>query len=104
MITIDGRSGYSRGVSLAAAARLANRLGATEAVNLDGGGSTTFVTHGRVRNRTSDGRERGVVNALALVGSRHMPYDPYYTQVHAKHHGHAKTQGKKPSGLRLPKL
>jgi hypothetical protein len=80
LITIDGRwRRRSAGASMRQAAYLARRLGATEAVNLDGGGSTTFVVRGHVLNRPSDGFERGVVNGLAVVRSRH-PYDPNYLQ------------------------
>ncbi|MEX2392853.1 MAG: phosphodiester glycosidase family protein, partial [Actinomycetota bacterium] len=55
LVTIDGRQpGYSDGVTLAEAARLMVNLGASDAVNLDGGGSTTFVKRGKVTNRPSD--------------------------------------------------
>lgn len=68
LVAIDGRRpGYSRGMSLRGAAVLLRRLGATEAVNLDGGGSTTFVVKGRVVNKPSGGRERPVANALVVV-------------------------------------
>jgi exopolysaccharide biosynthesis protein len=77
LVTIDGRQpGYSVGMTLREAARLALDLGATEALNLDGGGSTTMAVRrdssGRERyevvNRPSDPQgERPVGNALALV-------------------------------------
>ena len=67
LVTVDGRQSGSAGLSLAEAANLMAGLGATDAVNLDGGGSTTFVTGGAVRNRPSYGGERRVVSALALV-------------------------------------
>lgn len=55
LVAVDGRQpGYSRGASLAEAADLLLRLGATEALNLDGGGSTTFTVRGEVVNRPSD--------------------------------------------------
>lgn len=55
LVTVDGRQpGRSGGLTLAEAADLMISLGAREALNLDGGGSTTFVTRGRVRNRPSD--------------------------------------------------
>jgi hypothetical protein len=86
LITVDGRRKHSRGISLKSAAKLARRLGATDAVNLDGGGSTTFVVHGKVRNSPSDGHERGVVNAIALVPSHGHGYDPgYYPRMRAQH-------------------
>ncbi len=76
LLTIDGRQrGHSAGVTLREAADHVQQLGATDAMNLDGGGSSTFVTgvpctDGRapcVRNRPSDGRERRLSTALALV-------------------------------------
>lgn len=55
LVTIDGRQpGYSEGISLPDAARLMVGLGAAEALNLDGGGSTTFVANGTVVNQPSD--------------------------------------------------
>ena len=55
LVTVDGRRpGYSAGMSLPEAARLMRSLGARDAVNLDGGGSTTMVVGGRVVNRPSD--------------------------------------------------
>lgn len=79
LITIDGRRRRSWGASMEQAAFLARRLGATQAVNLDGGGSTTFVARGHVLNHPSDGYERGVVNGLVVVRSHHR-YDPHYLQ------------------------
>jgi exopolysaccharide biosynthesis protein len=43
------------------------KLGAVDAMNLDGGGSTSMALNGRVVNRPSDGRERGVANALLVM-------------------------------------
>lgn len=55
LVTVDGRQrGYSQGMTLAEAADFMIRLGATDAINLDGGGSTTFVERGVVANRPSD--------------------------------------------------
>jgi exopolysaccharide biosynthesis protein len=47
------------------------RLGASDALNLDGGGSTALVANGALVSRPSDREgERAVGNALALVGCR----------------------------------
>ena len=55
LVTVDGRRpGYSVGVTLREAARLMRSLGAREALNLDGGGSSTMVVRGKVVNRPSD--------------------------------------------------
>jgi hypothetical protein len=48
-------------------ADLFSSLGATWALNLDGGGSTTMVVDGDVKNRPSDGRERAVSSALLVI-------------------------------------
>lgn len=54
LVTIDGRRPDAWGMSLEQAATLMKNLGAVAALNLDGGGSTTFVERGRVRNAPSD--------------------------------------------------
>ena len=68
LIVVDGRQkGLSAGMSFAELADLARRLGCTEALNLDGGGSSTLWLGGKVVNSPSDGHERPVANALLLV-------------------------------------
>ena len=72
LLVVDGRQSFSRGYTMV---ELANRmidLGADEALNLDGGGSSTLVakkTSGRVTvvNRPSDGRQRYVPNGLEVT-------------------------------------
>lgn len=41
-------------------------LGAVEAINLDGGGSTEMVAGGRIRNSPSDRRERPVSDGILI--------------------------------------
>ncbi len=68
LATVDGRvPGKYRGMSYRELADLMIYLGAKEAINLDGGGSTTMVLHGEIRNHPSDGQERSVSNALLTV-------------------------------------
>jgi hypothetical protein len=72
LVVIDGRQDFSRGYTMLELARLMKSLGAEEALNLDGGGSSTMVTmrptgRTRVANSPSDGQERQVPNGLALV-------------------------------------
>jgi hypothetical protein len=68
LVTVDGRApGFSVGVTLPQAARLMRRLGARDALNLDGGGSTTMTVGNRVVNRPSDGRARAVSDGLVVV-------------------------------------
>ncbi|MGH9011702.1 MAG: phosphodiester glycosidase family protein, partial [Acidimicrobiia bacterium] len=55
LVTVDGRQpAVSVGMTLHEATDLLIGLGATEGINLDGGGSTTFVRSGSVVNRVSD--------------------------------------------------
>lgn len=65
-VVVDGRSSLSAGLSLSEFASLFRELGCTDAINLDGGGSSTLYVAGSVLNRPSDGTERRVGNALLL--------------------------------------
>ena len=50
LVTIDGRqTGYSEGASFAETALILQALGAADAINLDGGGSTALVYRDPVR-------------------------------------------------------
>ncbi|MGO2037590.1 MAG: phosphodiester glycosidase family protein [Brevibacterium sp.] len=70
--TVDGRSESSGGMSLTDAGQLLADMGAHNAVNLDGGGSTTMLarTAGAdapvLQNDPSDGEQRSVGNALVF--------------------------------------
>jgi exopolysaccharide biosynthesis protein len=70
LVAVDGRQpGYSVGMSLAEVRDLFRGLGAVEALNLDGGGSTALVVRGGTVNRPSDREgERPVANALVVLG------------------------------------
>ncbi len=65
-VTVDGRQPSSAGMTLPELAVELIGMGAVEAMNLDGGGSTTIVTRGEIRNSPSDGRERPVSDALLV--------------------------------------
>jgi len=69
LVTVDGpRPGWSAGMTLPEAARLMRRLGASDALNLDGLGSSTMVVRGEVVNRPSDRvGERPVSNGLFVM-------------------------------------
>ncbi|MEM9564996.1 MAG: phosphodiester glycosidase family protein [Actinomycetota bacterium] len=70
LVTVDGRRRDARGMTGDETAVLLEELGASEAVMLDGGGSTTMWIAGRgVVNRPSDGSPRAVGNQLAVFGS-----------------------------------
>ena len=71
LITVDGRSESSSGMSLAELASLMQSLGVAQGLNLDGGGSTTLVLNGRVVNHPSDSSgERTVGNILYITRRR----------------------------------
>ncbi|MFC5780020.1 phosphodiester glycosidase family protein [Streptomyces aureus] len=76
LVVLDGRwPGTSVGATFAETARIMVSLGAVDAVNLDGGGSSTAVVDGQVRNRPSGGHgsgpgERKVSNAIVIVPER----------------------------------
>ncbi|HEX6132613.1 MAG TPA: phosphodiester glycosidase family protein [Longimicrobiales bacterium] len=69
-VVVDGRQPrHSDGMSLDELTWLFQRLGATDALNLDGGGSSALVVNDRLVNRPSDREgERAVGNALLLDG------------------------------------
>lgn len=69
LVVVDGRQPpHSAGMTLPELAGLMEALGAREALNLDGGGSSVMVVLGTPRNHPSDDQgERPVVNALALA-------------------------------------
>jgi exopolysaccharide biosynthesis protein len=72
MLVIDGRQSFSRGYTLVELARMMRTLGAEDALNLDGGGSSTLVAASAsgvvgVRNSPSDGGQRPVPNGLGIT-------------------------------------
>jgi hypothetical protein len=71
LLVVDGRSTESVGATLGELARELRARGAVEALNLDGGGSTTLVVNGALVNRPSDkSGAREVASALLLVPAR----------------------------------
>jgi hypothetical protein len=67
LVEVDGRQRHlSVGMTLPELAAYMVKLGCTEAMNLDGGGSATLWYRGRVQNRPCDGEERLVANALVV--------------------------------------
>lgn len=67
LVVVDGRQAGSTGLTLLEMALFMQELGAEDAMNLDGGGSSEMVIGDKVVNRPSDGRERKIGNALAVV-------------------------------------
>jgi len=70
LLAVDGRSEKSVGMTLVELAAFMRSIGAWQAMNFDGGGSTTMVINGAVVNTPSDPTgERDVGNALLVVGT-----------------------------------
>lgn len=69
LVVVDGRAPeHGLGMTLRELAEELRRAGATDVLNLDGGGSTTLVVSGAVANRPSDeGGERPVSDALVVL-------------------------------------
>ncbi|MCK2219486.1 phosphodiester glycosidase family protein [Actinomadura sp. ATCC 31491] len=68
LATIDGRQpGVTVGANFHEAAQFMRWLGARQAINLDGGGSTAMVVNDKLVNRPSDGVERGVGDSLLIL-------------------------------------
>jgi hypothetical protein len=71
LAAIDGRQPeYSLGMTFADLERLCDRLDITDALNLDGGGSTTMVVNGRIVNKPSDATGPRPVSDGILVSVR----------------------------------
>lgn len=67
IVTVDGRrASWSRGMTLYELGDLMEQTGCEEALNLDGGGSTTMWIRDKIKNKPSDGKERAVANAFVI--------------------------------------
>lgn len=81
MVTVDGRSFQSYGMTIPELAQFLHELDAVDALNLDGGGSTSMWINGKnedgIVNYPSDNLEfdhkgeRGVSNALILLNNNY---------------------------------
>lgn len=69
LLAVDGRQTFSRGMSLPELAAAMKELGAVEAVNLDGGGSTCLSILGMAVNSPSDGQVRSVADSLLVFAA-----------------------------------
>jgi MYXO-CTERM domain-containing protein len=71
LMVVDGRSSTSLGMTCTEVAAQMKSFGAYDAINLDGGGSTTMYLRGTgVVNTPSDGIERTVGNHLGIFAPR----------------------------------
>ncbi len=75
LVTIDGRDSSFKGVRQEMFGAILRNLGAYNALNLDGGGSTTMAIKpvgddkAQLVNKPSDGGERSVVNAVGVISN-----------------------------------
>lgn len=74
IVVVDGRQpGHSEGLTLAEGAKYLQSLGADQAINMDGGGSSTYYARQpgdeqpTLLNRPSDGPERTVANSIMVM-------------------------------------
>lgn len=71
-VVVDGRSSKSQGVTMEEIQKIMLWLGCTDAMNLDGGGSSSMVVRGKVVNHPCDNKafdsdgERQVANAILI--------------------------------------
>lgn len=76
LLALDGSAESDAGLTVAELATVMAELGCDNAVNLDGGGSTTLVTRApgapgaTVRNHPTGGAERPVANAIGVLSVR----------------------------------
>jgi large repetitive protein len=74
LVEVDGRqSNISLGMTFPELADYLIKLGCSEGMNLDGGGSATLWALGSVRNSPSEGEERPSANALVVVRKKAAP-------------------------------
>ncbi len=73
LCTVDGRQSTSIGMTFGEMANFLLSIGATDAFNFDGGGSTTMVVRGAIVNSPSDpAGERSVANSLQVISTAPM--------------------------------
>jgi hypothetical protein len=66
-VVVDGRSADSVGMTLVELQEYLSELGLVNAMNLDGGGSSTMVLQQSVMNTPSGGRERAVASVIEVT-------------------------------------
>jgi hypothetical protein len=71
LVVVDGRRSGAIGMTFAELTAVMMEFGAYNALNHDGGGSSTLVIGGAIRNVPSDGSERTVANHLGILISDH---------------------------------
>lgn len=67
LVAVDGRSSVSAGVNAEESAKIMEMVNCYHAVNMDGGGSTEMIVNGKIVNKPSDKKERGIGTALIVT-------------------------------------
>lgn len=67
LAVVDGRQKHSIGFSLLELSAFMQEMGAVQAMNFDGGGSSEMIVRGEVLNKPSDGRERSIGAGLGII-------------------------------------
>lgn len=76
LMVIDGRApGFSLGATLPEVAQMMKELGAVEAMNLDGGGSSAMIVNDEVINRPSDATGMRPVPSVLLLTLKTLIFD-----------------------------
>ncbi len=108
-IVADGRSSWhSRGLTLEEATALGHRLGFVALLNLDGGGSSEMWWDGHIVNSVSDGHERSLPYALAVMPAEpeeEVPEEPQIlTRKEKKHNARVARKAKKHNARLIRKI
>ncbi|MGV3539031.1 MAG: phosphodiester glycosidase family protein [Rufibacter sp.] len=93
LVVEGGNAGVSEGATLSELADIMVSLGAVEALNLDGGGSSSMVVKGNTTILPSDGAERAMPSALILKQRAPEPivYDTENADVFVARNGWTET-------------
>lgn len=89
LVAADGYQQQSTGMTLQELAVMMRELGARQAMNLDGGGSTQMVVKGKIVNTPSDAGGRSVSTCLVVrskntpLQNAHISPDPSQSLAHA---------------------
>lgn len=77
LMVVNGREGANKGMTCMEAARVLRDFGASDAINLDGGGSSALYirSEGGIVTRPADRTERSVANHLGVVFDAPAPAD-----------------------------
>jgi exopolysaccharide biosynthesis protein len=78
-VVVDGRSEYSKGMTLEALSKYMKELGCTVAYNLDGGGSSTMIFKGKLINKPEGGTSERKIDSAIIFKDAH-PVDFYQSK------------------------